>query len=125
MHLEQVPSLKIEENGFEKYQSLGGVLTEDEFTQAMTKAQGLDKVDPYSLRQAQGMMNIAGIELKSGNDIRVALYDVLRLHFNPGLKHATLVDDQPIFAEVLRIVGDIPALDKFLGAYPNIFKVEK
>lgn len=124
MKFEQVPSPKIEETGLERYQSLGGVLTEAEFKEAMEKAKGLDKVDPYSLRQVQGMMGLAGIELKPENDIRVALYDVLRLSLNPGLNHATLGSDQTILAEVLRMVGDKFELHKFLQAYPNIFKVE-
>ena len=124
MHLEQAPSPKIEETGLERYQSLGGVLTEAEFKEAMEKAKGLDKVDPYSFRQVKSMMGLAGIELKPENDIRVALYDVLRLSSNPGLNHATLGSDQTILAEVLRMVGDKFELHKFLQAYPNIFKAE-
>ena len=124
MKFEQIPSTKIEEAGFGRYESLGGILTEAEYTEVMEELSKLVKIDSHSLSQAKDYARLAGIEIKQENDIRAALFDVLRLHLKPGLIHPTLISDQPIFAEVLRMLGDIPSLDIFLQAHPGIFKAE-
>jgi len=84
--------------------------------------------------QAEGMAKAAGIVLESreeGIDPRVALYDVLhdmlRVDTQGDVKryHHSQLDDQPLFAEALRMLGDTESLAKFIKMHPNIFREGK
>ena len=123
MNFDKPPSPEV--NSFERYQNAGGILDETDYANAIAEARGKKTVDPHHLGQAKVMAGVAGIVLKEGAqiDLRVALYDVLRTHKgNPQqTNHFSGKDDQPLFAEVLRMLGDNESLDKFLKAHPNIF----
>ncbi len=88
-------------------------------------------LSPSSLRQAEEMARVAGIVLSEkgkGTDPRVALYASLREDVDVNLKGEfdySHLDDQHLFAEVLRMLGDTDSLKKFLKAYSNIFPAGK
>jgi hypothetical protein len=55
-------------------------------------------------------------------DQRTILYATLRSDVAPKEveHHHSQMSDQRLFAEVLRMLGDVESLDKMIEAYPNI-----
>lgn len=125
MNFERAPGPKIEENGYVKYQGMGGILTEEEYANTLAQARDKKAIDAYSLARAKKMAGSVGIELQKGIDPRAALYDVLRmihiLDSQGKHKYRSLLGDVHVFAEVLRILGDKESLDKFLQVHPETF----
>ena len=124
MHPERIRNAEL--NSYEQYKSLGGIINEKDYANALTRAKNVKAVDSHALAQAQVMANVAGIALEDPEediDPRVALYAVLRGDTNIDREkhHHSQMSDQRLFAEMLRMLGDTTALKKFLAAHPHIF----
>ena len=120
--IERIQSTEAHGTSYEKYRSVGGFLSEADFVNALALAKEKRTLDSHSLLQAEGMARAAGIVLegkKNGIDPRVALYDALHdiLRANPGRDinryHYRKLEDQSLFAEALRMLGDTESLAKF------------
>ena len=132
MKLEEFPKVEISLQSFENYRNAGGILSEADYTSALTRMKEKRTMNPSSLLQAEDMATKAGITLQDpqqGIDPRVALYAILQGDFKLGpgsdKNHYSRMSDQPLFAEVLRMLGDAESLTKFQNAYPNIFPENK
>ena len=130
MSLETQQGAAVEVNSYEQYRSAGGFLDETDYASVLARAKNKKTVNSHSLTQAGLMASVAGIELQDRGaqiDLRVVLYDVLNdvlrtaTNRNPQKYHYSQMDDQSLFAEALRMLGDTEALEKFQAAHPNIF----
>ena len=126
-------SLEAPQNDYEKYRNAGGFLSEADFANALAEVKARRTVEPHSLSQAEGMAKAAGIVLESreeGIDPRVALYDVLHDMLRVDDRDInryplSQLSDQPLFAEVLRMLGDTQSLAKFLKTHSAISREGK
>ena len=132
--IERIQSTEAHGNSYEKYRSLGGFLIETDFANALARAKANRTLDSHSLLQAQGMARAAGIVLEgkeNGLDPRVALYDALNdiLRVDPAGNinryHYRKLEDKPLFAEALRMLGDTESLAKFLKTHSAISREGK
>lgn len=86
------------------------------------------KIDEHFITRAEFIAKTSGIELENSNgklDPRVALYCVLRADTSrDDPHHYNRMEDQRLFAEVLRMLGDTESLKKLMDAHPNIFRSE-
>ena len=125
------------ENSYQRYLELGGIINEKDYQSAldrMSKTRTLDRKDPQvrtRIRRVSGIARHVGIELNNSEDVldpKIVLYEILRSDTQPkDVKyHHSQMSDEPIFGEVLRILGDADSLDKLIKAYPNIsFKYKR
>ena len=114
-----------EEGGtYNKYQELGGIINEKDCIGALTRAKKTIAFNKILIQQAENIAEYAGIVLKNsdGVDPRVKLYAVLRADNRPeDVKyHHSQMSDQRLFAEAVRMLGDVDSLNKMVAAYPNI-----
>lgn len=77
------------------------------------------------IKQAEHMAEFAGIELHNTQDKidqRTVLYGILRADAKPEevKYHHSQMSDQRLFAEVLRMLGDMDALSKLITAYHKV-----
>ncbi len=115
-----------ENNCYERYQELGGIINEKDCESALVRAKNttvLD-LDIIRIKQSELMAKIAGIELRNTKDAmdqRTILYVILRADAKPeGIKyHHNQMSDQRLFAEVLRMLGDIDSLNKLINTHPH------
>ena len=124
---------EIFKNNYQNYVELGGIINEKDYDSALTRLKEAeieqDIPNKSQIKQAEVMLNFAGIELVFRDIYRmVKLYSILRDDVrSEGVKyHHDQMCDQQIFVEALRMLGDIESRDKMINAYPNIsFEYEK
>ena len=114
-----------EESGvYSKYQELGGIINEKDYRSALARAEKAVALNAPAIRQAEDIAEYAGIVLDNSNgvDPKVKLYAVLRADYKPEDEenHHSQMSDQRLFAEVVRMLGDIDSLNKMTTAHPNI-----
>ena len=120
MHMENTPSAA-KENSFKEYALQGGIINEKDYKNALLRAKNIKNINQSTMAQAENMAKVAGIAL---TDRELALYAVLREDANPDPKeryHHSQMSDQRLFAEMLRMLGDIESLQKLISRHPNIF----
>jgi len=110
---------------YQKYLSIGGVINEADYMSALARAKEFAIAEYKTLvSQAKGMAQTSGIDLgaEASKDPRVALYSVLRNDTNTsGEKHHhSQMDDQRLFVEVLRMLGEEESVAKFTETHPHI-----
>jgi len=109
---------------YNKYQELGGIINEKDYVSALERAEKTATFNRTLIQQAENIAEYAGIVLENsgGIDPKVKLYAVLRADNKPKdvEYHHSQMSDQRLFAEALRILGDVDSLNKVITAYPNI-----
>lgn len=110
---------------YQNYKELGGIINEGDYQSALARAKDTTELDIRLVNQSELIAKVAKIELnnmKGSLDQRTILYGVLRSDKPQGVKyHHCQMSDQRLFAEVLRMLGDVDSLDKLINAHPNIF----
>ena len=120
-----------EKYGYQRYQELGGIINEKDYTSAMTRAKDAITIHETQRIQAEHIAGYAGIELNKTKDTidqRIVLYGILRSDVSPeGVEHHhQQMSDQQIFVEALRMLGDTESVNKMIKAHPNIsFKYQR
>ena len=114
-----------ENKSYHQYKELGGLINEQDYENTLTRAINTTVVNKPQIAQAEGIAGFAGIELhntKDAVDKRIILYGILRSDVKPEevKYHHSQMDDQRLFAEVLKMLGDVESLDKMIKTYPNI-----
>ena len=114
-----------QEKSYREYLELGGIINEKDYTSAFERAENVTTLNKIFIKQAENIARFAGIELhntENTTDQRTILYATLRSDFAPKEveHHHSQMSDQRLFAEVLRMLGDVESLDKMIEAYPNI-----
>lgn len=114
-----------ENNCYQRYKELGGIINEKDYCSALTRAKNITTLNIVLIKQAEYMAEFAGIELRNAKnavDQRVTLYGILRTDTRPEKTqyHHSQMCDQRLFAEALRMLGDAESLQKIIEAYPNI-----
>lgn len=112
------------QEGYQQYQELGGIINEEDYKSALARAKDATARDKTRIAQAENIAQRAGITLENSEDAldpRTVLYGVLRRDRKPGVKyHHSQMNDQRLFAEALRMLGDAESLKKLIEAHPNI-----
>src|SRR3989338_10424747 len=110
---------EIFKNNYQNYVELGGIINEKDYDSALTRLKEAeieqDIPNKSQIKQAEVMLNFAGIELVFRDIYRmVKLYSILRDDVrSEGVKyHHDQMCDQQIFVEALRMLGDIESRDK-------------
>jgi len=116
---------RTEEGGtYDTYRKLGGIINEKDCLSTLKRAEKIAVFSEPLIRQAENIAAYAGIVLdnSSGVDPKVKLYAVLRADNKPGgvEHHHSQMSDQRLFAEAIRMLGDVDSLNKMVTAYPNI-----
>jgi len=116
-----------EEGGgaYNQYRELGGIINEQDYKSALTRAENAPTFDKTLKIQAEVIARFAKIELQNTEDVidpRIILYGILRNDVRPeGVEHHhDEMSDQRLFVEALRMLGDTESLNKMIEAYPNI-----
>jgi hypothetical protein len=119
MNIENTPSAA-KENSFKEYALQGGILNKKDYADALLRAKNIKNINQSTMAQAENMARVAGISL---TDEELSLYAVLREDIPEGKDkdHYTQKNDQRLFAEVLRMLGDAESLQKLISRHPNIF----
>lgn len=120
-----VPGNTEDKKSYHRYWELGGIINEKDYESALTRAENTTALNKTQIMQAEGIAKFAGIELHNTKDTvdqRIILYGILRSDDKPKevKDHHSQMSDQRIFAESLRMLGDIDSLNKLIKAYPNI-----
>ncbi|MDO8676100.1 MAG: hypothetical protein Q7K16_00335 [Candidatus Azambacteria bacterium] len=110
---------------YERYQELGGIINEKDYKSALTRAKDITAIDTELTEQLKSIARLAGIELhntKNVLDQRTILYGVLRTDTKPKVVkyHHSQMSDQRLFAEVLRMLGDVDSLSRLINTHPHI-----
>ncbi len=112
------------EESYQNYKSLGVIINEKDYLSALARAKDTATLDVRLVRQSELIARVAGIGLrneKGSLDRRTILYGVLRSDKPEGVRyHHCQMSDQRLFAEALRMLGDVDSLDKLVSAYSNI-----
>ncbi len=120
----QEESVVGQENNFEAYETLGGVLRKTEYQDVLNRAADGEEIpaSSLSLKLAHSMARVAGITLSPET---TTLYVTLR-NENPDQesKDYHSLSDQKLLAEALRMSGDASSLTTFIQKYPQIFTKE-
>ena len=116
---------KKEEESYHRYRKLGGIINEQDYKSALARAESATTFDKTLKAQAEGIARFAKIELHNIGgviDPRIKLYAILREDVRPeGVeRHHDEMSDQRLFAEALRMLGDVESLEKMIEIYPNI-----
>ena len=113
------------EENYQNYKELGGIINEGDYQSALTRAKNTTTIYDRWVKQSELIARVAKIELRNEKDSldqRTILYGVLRSDKPKGVKyHHCQMSDQRLFAEVLRMLGDVDSLDKLINTHPNIF----
>ncbi|MCK9352174.1 MAG: hypothetical protein WCT49_03040 [Candidatus Paceibacterota bacterium] len=112
-------------NCYKRYAELGGIINESDYNSILARAYNEPPRDAISVMQAGSIAKCSGIKLhntKVALDKTTTLYEIMRLDKMPkGVEyHHCQMDDQRLFAEALRMIGDIDSLDKLFRTYPHI-----
>ena len=105
-----------EEFPYQHYKELGGRINEIDYANALARAgSAYEALPDTSLRV---IAEYAGIVLTPS---MIRLYHILRNDKKPEevKYHHAQMGDQPLFAEVLRMLGDTDSLNKLIAKYPN------
>lgn len=113
------------EKSYNQYRDLGGIINEKDYKNTIIKAENTTVIDRTRLMQAESIAKFAGIELhntENAIDQRIILYGILRDDIQPveTETHPNQMSDQHLFAEALRMLGDIESLNKMIDVYKNI-----
>jgi hypothetical protein len=126
------PGSTKDKRSYQQYHDLGGIINEKDYESALARAGSMTAPDKARIAQAKGIADFAGIKLLKETeggviDPIIILYGILRSDVQPKeIKyHHQQMTDQRIFAEALRMLGDVDSLDTLIKAYPNIFKEEE
>ncbi|OGN09569.1 MAG: hypothetical protein A3J46_02305 [Candidatus Yanofskybacteria bacterium RIFCSPHIGHO2_02_FULL_41_11] len=120
-----------EENNYQKYLALGGIINEADYNSALERIRSFHLLTKTLILQAENIAKYAEIELQNvedGPDPRVILYGILRSDIRPeGVEyHHSSMSDQKLFVEALRMLGDAESVGKMIKRYPNIsFKYQR
>ncbi len=114
-----------ENNYYERYKKLGGIINEKDYESALARAKNTTTLDIALIKELEFIARIAGIKLRNTKDTidqRTILYGILRTDAKPeGVKyHHCQMSDQRLFAEVLRMLGDVDSLNKLINTHPHI-----
>lgn len=115
-----------ENNCYQRYKELGGIINEKDYESALTRARNTVALHITLIKQSEHIAEFAGVELHNTKDVfnpRTIFYGVLRtdVKSDPKIKyHHSQMCDQRLFAEALRMLGDADSLQKVIVAYPNI-----
>ncbi len=114
-----------ENNCYERYKKLGGIINEKDYVSALARAKNTATLKTTLIKQAEFIARVAGIELRNSKDAidqRTILYGILRTDTAPKevKYHHSQMSDQRLFAEVLRMLGDVDSLNKLINAHPHI-----
>ena len=110
---------------YQRYRELGGVINEKDYESALAMARNAITPNGMLIKQAELIAQTAEIELcnaKGAVDQRVILYGVLRTDTRPEKTqyHHSQMCDQRLFAEALRMLGDVDSLNKLVDAYHKV-----
>lgn len=110
---------------YRRYRELGGIINEDDYNSALLRAGKTTALAITLIKQVEIIARVAGIELHNTEDALdpiTVLYGVLRTDIRPEKvrHHHSQMCDQRLFAEVLRILEDIDALNKLIWTHPHI-----
>lgn len=109
---------------YEHYVELGGIINEEDYRSALTRATNTFVLEKPTISQAEGMARFSGVSLDNSKklDEVTVLYGVLRSDLKPGAEyHHGQMSDQKLFAETLRMLDRPEDLNKVIKTYPNIF----
>lgn len=115
-----------ENNFYKRYQELGGIINEKDYKSALVKAKNTAMLNTILIKQLEHIAEFAGIRLHSAKDVideRIILYVILRTDTKSKEEaeyHHSQMSDQRLFAEALRMLGDVDSLNKLINAHPNI-----
>ena len=118
---EETPLKKNEMEGevsFTNYQTMGGIMSEEEYGQILARWEKGVALHPDRVTQAKTIARVAKIEL-SGKTI--ALYHLLRDETKPEASY-TAESDQKLLADALRLDGKKYELGELKKWHPNIFR---
>lgn len=107
---------------YDEYKNLGGIINEKDYNSALARLKNTTSINETRKAQAKGIARFAGIELldetKGVIDPRIILYGILRGDVRPeGVKYYhDDMSDQRLFAEALRMLGDVESLNKTIEA---------
>lgn len=115
---------------YQRYQELGGVINEEDYQSALDRAQSTIALDNKALiAQAELIARTSGMTLHNSEDAldqRTILYGILRTDINSGEEYRhSKMSDQRLFAEALRMLGDVDSLKRLIETHPNIFHAGK
>ena len=110
---------------YQQYRKLGGIINENDYDSALLRAKSATTLDKTRTAQAEHVARFAGIELHNAGDVLdpiTALYGILRADIRPEKvrHHHSQMCDQRLFAEALRMLGNVDALNKLIRAHPHI-----
>ena len=110
---------------YQQYRELGGIINEDDYNSALLRAESATTLDIALIRQSEIIARVAGIELYNTEDDLdpiTVLYGILRTDVRPEKvrHHHSQMCDQRLFAEALRMLGNVDALNKLIRAHPHI-----
>ena len=109
---------------YRRYQELGGIINEQNYQCALTRASETIQLSGVLIAQADLIARVAGITLDNADgclDVITILYGVLRTDSKPGAQyHHSQMCDQRLFAEALRMLDCPILLAKVIEAHPNI-----
>lgn len=110
---------------YQRYRELGGIINESDYDSALLRARRTTTLDKTLIAQAENIARFSGIELKNEEgvlDRRTILYGILRADIRPEKvrHHHSQMSDQCLFAEALRMLEDVDALNKLIHAHPHI-----
>lgn len=112
------------EENYQNYKELGGIINEGAYKSALSRAKDTTTLETTLIKQSELTARVAKIELnntKDSLDQRTILYGVLRSDRPEGAPyHHGQMSDQRLFAEVLRMLGDVDSLNKLVNTHPHI-----
>src|ERR1035437_7575852 len=89
-----------EKESYRHYQELGGNINEDDYKNALEKAETMPTVNKFRIKEAEEIARFSEIELRSTKealDRKIILYGILREDIPPeGFKHPNSQSDQII-----------------------------
>ncbi len=115
-----------ENNSYGRYQKLGGIINKKDYESTLARVKNTVALNATLVKQLEHIAEFTGIELhniKNTIDQRIILYVILRADIKSKEEaeyHHSDMSDQRLFAEVLRMLGDVDSLNKLINAHPNI-----
>ena len=115
-----------ESDDYQCYLGLNGIINETDFKDARLRAESLAMPSKKDIQEVENIARFAGIELyntEDSADKRVVLYSILYSILRGDAKpkevahHHAQMGDIKLFAEVLRMTGDIFALNQMMDTW--------